>query len=144
MDDAPFDPARAVELDLRQGAIRLSDHAPRALVPMSSLLALLHSAGLDAARAFGHRLGEAATARIASRLGSPGAIAGASAEAVVTELGAELALLGLGSLSLERWGRAAVFAVAHAPAGAEARGHRNTEPAAPDQARDDREPRMPP
>ena len=45
---------------------------------------------------------------------------GASTEAWVEHVGGDLALLGLGNLSAERWGRVLVLAVANAPQGAEA------------------------
>ncbi|MEJ7729974.1 MAG: hypothetical protein WKG00_12230 [Polyangiaceae bacterium] len=45
------------------------------------------------------------------------AVRRASIEAVVEHLGGELALGGFGSLSLERWGRAMVLVVDHAPLG---------------------------
>ena len=43
----------------------------------------------------------------------------ASLEAVTEHLGGELALAGFGILSIERWGRAMVLVVDHAPLGAE-------------------------
>jgi hypothetical protein len=56
--------------------------------------------------------------RAAARLGNGGAAA-APVEAVIEHLGGELALTGLGSLGLERWGRALVLVVDHSPLGAD-------------------------
>jgi len=82
----------------------------RLLVPADALGALAAAAGAEATRAFGRALGEALGRRAASRLAAP-----ASADAVIEHLGGEMALAGLGSLSLERWGRALVVVIDESP-----------------------------
>src|SRR5262249_41229814 len=86
------------------------------LVPAEALLALAGAAGPEAAVAFARRLGEAMGRRVAARLS--GEVAAAPVDAVVEHLGGELALAGLGSLALERWGKAVVLVVDQSPLGA--------------------------
>jgi hypothetical protein len=83
-------------------------------VPADALIDLCRAAGDEAVSDFGRRLGTAAGRRIAERLGDA---SGASLEDVIEHLGGELALLGLGSLGLERWGRALVLTVDGGPFG---------------------------
>lgn len=118
-DSAPsFDPTAAVRFDLDRGRISLSDDEPQLLVPASVLVSLV--TGAMAARDVGRVLGGTLLARISSRLeasaeGAQGAgdtlsrFREASLETVVEWLGCELALTGLGSLAVERWGRALVL-----------------------------------
>lgn len=86
------------------------------LVPADALVDLCRSAGDEAVSDFGRRLGTAAGRRVAERLGDTSS---ATLEEVLEHLGGELALLGLGSLGLERWGRALVLTVDGGPFGAQ-------------------------
>jgi hypothetical protein len=112
-----FDPTRAVVFDLAQGQLRDDEGVARLNVPVDSLLRLCEAAGPDAVRDFGHTLGNEVGRRVLRRLGE--GAAGASTEAWVEHVGGDLALLGLGNLSAERWGKVLVLAIANAPAGAE-------------------------
>lgn len=112
-----FDPTRAVVFDLSQGQLRDDEGNGRLNVPADALLRLCLAAGAEARRDFGRGLGNEVGRRIRRRLGDGAANIGA--EAWVEHLGGELALLGLGNLSFERWGKALVVAVAGAPQGAE-------------------------
>lgn len=114
MAPPPFNPSHTVEFDLNRGQIALRDGGERVLVPADALLALCQSAGTEALVDFGRRLGTEAGRRAAERLGEA---RDASVEDVVNHLGGDLALLGLGSLGLERWGRALVLVVNHSPFG---------------------------
>jgi hypothetical protein len=82
-------------------------------------------------------MGEAMGRRVAARLAAPAAGAGAASaagdagaravraaplETVIEHLGGELALAGLGSLAMERWGRAMVLVLDPCPLGADASG----------------------
>lgn len=111
----PFDPSRSVAFDLNRGQITLKGGAERVLVPSDALLALCTGSGREESTDFGRRLGTEAGRRAAERLGD---IRSATPEEVVEHLGAELALAGLGSLSLEQWGRSLVFMVTGSPFGA--------------------------
>jgi hypothetical protein len=111
-----FDPSKAVRFDLTHGLVHLDGAGARVLVPADALLALAGAAGADAGAALARALGAAMGRRVAARLGDGGA-ASAPIEAVIEHLGGELALAGLGSLGLERWGRAAVLVVDEAPFG---------------------------
>lgn len=110
-----FDPSYALEFDFGRGQIRLANAGERVVVPSDALLALCQGASEDALRDFGRRLGTEAGRVMNDRLGEAWQ---ASLETVVEHLGGELALMGLGSLGLERWGQALVLAFSHSPFGA--------------------------
>jgi len=111
----PFDPSYALEFDLGRGQIRLANAAERVVVPCDALLALCQGASEEAVRDFGRRLGTEAGRLMNDRLGEAWR---ASLETVVEHLGGELALMGLGSLALERWGHALVLTFSHSALGA--------------------------
>jgi hypothetical protein len=116
MTDLRFDPSKAVTFDLAHGLVHLDGAPSRLLVPAEALAALASAAGPEASAAFGAAIGEAMGRRVASRLGE-GGVAAAPIAAVVDHLGGELALAGLGSLGVERWGRALVLVVDQSPLG---------------------------
>ncbi|MFO0757366.1 MAG: hypothetical protein U0359_12795 [Byssovorax sp.] len=116
-----FDPSEAVTFDFGRGLVALAGEggeAPRVLVPGEALATLCDAAGPSAAGAFGRSLGQAMGERVAGRLAGEAGVRGASVEEVVEQLGAELSLAGLGSLALERWGKAIVMVIARSPLGA--------------------------
>jgi hypothetical protein len=131
MAEPRFDPSKAVKFDLQHGLVHRDGAPPIVLVPLGGLLALCAAAGNEAGHVFGRAVGAAMGGRVASRLqvaageasaasegGAPaGAVRTATLDAVVEHLGGELALGGFGSLSIERWGRALVLVVDHAPLG---------------------------
>ncbi|NUP05154.1 MAG: hypothetical protein HOW73_03735 [Polyangiaceae bacterium] len=111
---APFDPARSVTFDLNRGHVELADGEAHVLVPVAALAAF--AAGESGARALGHAIGVGAIGRVAVHIAREGdprraidGIRGASLETVVELLGGELAVVGLGSLRVERWGSALLF-----------------------------------
>lgn len=109
-----FDPTRAIIYDLAGGQLRDDEGAPRINLPLFPLTRLLEQAGADAAADFGRGLGEQIGRRCAEKLPR-----GASMDAWTEHLGGHLALLGLGCLRLERWGRALVLRVTGVPEDAE-------------------------
>jgi hypothetical protein len=129
MPDLRFDPSKAVTFDLTQGLVHRDAHhegtavtrggdpaaqpVPQVLVPADALVALASAAGKEATETFARALGSAVGRRIAARLAGN---AGASpVEVVVEHLAGELAVGGLGSLTLERWGLAAVLVMDPSP-----------------------------
>ena len=110
-----FDPSYALEFDFGRGQIRMANAGERVVVPCDALLALCQGASDDAVRDFGRRIGTEAGRVMNDRLGEAWQ---ASLETVVEHLGGELALMGLGSLGLERWGQALVLSFTHSPLGA--------------------------
>lgn len=80
------------------------------LLPADALAALVRGADVETRRDFARRLGTEAGRRVAERLD-----ASASPESVVEHLGGEVALMGLGSLGFERWGRLLVVTVQGSP-----------------------------
>lgn len=107
-----FDPVHSVEIDLARGTLAVRDGGARVLLPVGALSALLGAASPEARKDFARRLGTEAGRRVALRLGDASASA---VEVVLEHLGGDLALLGLGSLGIERWGRALVFTVTGSP-----------------------------
>src|SRR5438093_1423720 len=103
MSHVRFDPSKAVTFDLSHGLVHLEGAPSRLLVPAEALGALAAAAGSAPTRAFGRALGEAIGRRAAL-----GLEATSGADAVLEHVGGEVGLAGLGSLSLERWGRALV------------------------------------
>ncbi|HEX4514267.1 MAG TPA: hypothetical protein VH054_12045 [Polyangiaceae bacterium] len=107
----PVDLSGSVRFDLHSGTVRLFDDEKGVVVPASVLAALVKSAPADAraqvARDFGAHLGRGAAKR--------GSILEAGLEEAATALAAQLALAGLGTCNLERWGRALVVHVTESP-----------------------------
>lgn len=122
-----FNPSEAVTFDLQFGHIHLDGAPTRVMVPAEALVSLCQAAGDEETAAFAHAIGEAAGRRIGVRLagGSAnrhGAAREAAFETVVHHLAGELALLGIGSVSAERWGKALVLIVDQSPFGADGDG----------------------
>src|SRR5260221_472483 len=117
MVGAPFDPAHAVRFDLGNGSVRAGGDERVVLLPASALEALAAGAPRETARVLGRAIGRAVGERVRAGLGSFDAARGASVEAFVGRLAGELALMGYGVASLERWGRALVLVVERAPVG---------------------------
>ncbi|HWA73148.1 MAG TPA: hypothetical protein VG937_12455 [Polyangiaceae bacterium] len=110
-----FDPSYSVEFDLGRGQIAVRGSSERVLIPADALAALCEGCDPEVRRDFARRVGTEAGRRAAERLGDPSR---AEIETVVEQLGGDLALMGLGSLGLERWGRALVLSVSGSPFGA--------------------------
>jgi hypothetical protein len=108
-----FDPTHAVRFDLPRGSVRTrGDDDPVLLVPTAALEDLILSAPPEAAEALGRALGAAIGRRAAARMGDPQR---ASIDTFVAQLAGEAAIAGVGSLSLERWGRALVVVIEDSP-----------------------------
>lgn len=115
MSPSPFDPTKSVTFDLAKGLVRLDDDSPRLLVPVNALLALTKSVGPAATASFARALGESLGERVARRLAGIDSLRASAPETVIDHLGGEMALVGLGSLSIERWGRALILVVDRSP-----------------------------
>lgn len=109
MTEPSFDPARALKIDLSRGQLTLQGSSGRVLIPTEGLIELLGATSADSIAAFGAGMGADIGRRISDRLGAE--IQQASVELYLEHLGGELALTGLGSLSVERWGKALVLCV---------------------------------
>jgi|GEM_PF-495735 len=113
-----FDPTRAIVYDLARGQLKDEEGASRLNLPMHLVARLCEQAGEAAASDFAQGLGGEIGRRVADRLGEE--TGGASVEAWTEHLGGQLALVGLGDVAVERWGRALVLRVSAAPEGASA------------------------
>jgi len=113
-----------VDFDLSRGRVdRRADAEAKGghdeqvvLVPVSALAGLEKIAGPEITKKFARSVGVAFGRRVAAKLGSADAVTGATLEAFVSALAGEIAVSGWGLLHLERWGRALVLVVEHAPA----------------------------
>ena len=107
----PVDLSGSVRFDLQSGTVRLFDDEKGVVVPASMLAALVKAASADArveiARDFGAHLGRG----IAKR----GRILEGGLDEAASSLAAQLALAGLGTCNLERWGKALVVHVTESP-----------------------------
>ncbi len=109
-----FDPTHSLEFNFDRGTVKLGGQSDRVLVPADILASLLKGADADTRKDFANRLGTEAGRRVGERIDAT-----ASIPDVVEHLGGELALMGLGSLGFERWGRALVVTVQGSPLRAE-------------------------
>ena len=107
VEHSSFDPKKAVGFDLANGQVCLSDNERAVIVPAGALSAVLAAAGETAARELGRAMGRTLGGRLGSVRDQP-------VENVVSLFARELAIVGLGTLSLERWGRALVITVSDA------------------------------
>jgi hypothetical protein len=113
MAAASFNPTHAIRFDLQRGSVRSGDGDERLLlVSSAALMDLARSAPSEAVEALGFALGSAVGRRASARIGDP---SGSSTEDFVTQLAGEIALAGLGVLSVERWGRALVVVLDESP-----------------------------
>jgi hypothetical protein len=112
-----FDMSGALRFDLARGRVSLTGGNERAaaqvVLPAEALTALWNSLSSAQLKDFGHTTGTVLGSRVAGRLGL--SLPGVEPRDVVEHLGGELALSGLGSLTLESWGRALVLAVVGSP-----------------------------
>jgi hypothetical protein len=110
-----FDPTRSVQFDLQTGQVRVGGSPPRLVIPADSVLRLVSSADETTMRDFAQQLGNEIARRATLRLGD---FSAASMESVTEHIGGEFALMGLGSVGLERWGQALVAVIEASPLGA--------------------------
>lgn len=121
----PFDLSRAVRFDLSRGTVHaFGDEGDdvegvrddrSVLVPVDALFDLVAAAGPEVSASVGRSIGEAMGARVARRLGGAGAVREASLERMVSAVAMEVGIAGLGAFGVERWGRAMVLSLEHAP-----------------------------
>lgn len=113
MDTSSFDPTRAVVYDLSRGQVSLQGRSPVLVLPAEALAQVCGRLDVAALRQFGGVLGKQAGTRIRERLNA----ATASLETMVDQLGGEVGLAGLGSLTIERWGQALLVRIEGCPLG---------------------------
>ncbi len=108
------DLTRALQFDLSKGTVRLDDGAS-VVVSAKSFGDLLAAVSADVRARIASELGASMGARLQKRSGGQAGVRQGTLEAVVSNLSAELALAGLGSCTLERWGRAMVMYINDTP-----------------------------
>ena len=122
-EHAKFDPQGEVTFDLPFGQVHIDGAPSRVMVPADALIALCESAGPQQVAELGRSIGDAIGRRMRQRLGGAAgevdakqqAVRSAPFEQVIEHLAGEVALIGLGSVSAERWGRALVLVVERSP-----------------------------
>lgn len=97
---------------LAEGRVATRERALQVVIPASALLQLQSELDVDQLVNFGAALGEEVAGRLLQEIPDPRT---ASAAVVVDHLGAQLAVMGLGSLSVEFWGEAMVFVLVGCP-----------------------------
>jgi|HubBroStandDraft_2_1064218.scaffolds.fasta_scaffold35529_2 hypothetical protein len=107
--------AEPVRFDLATGQVETDAGERLLLIPHSVLDELAETEGMQTASRLARGIGASIGRRVAGKLGSIDGVRGASLEAFVTELALQMAISGWGSPSLERWGKAMVVSVDHAP-----------------------------
>ena len=121
MHSPGFNPSDAISFDLRRGRVQIAGGTGHVLLPIDAILALLRETQPDVARDLGRNIGTELGQRVAAHLRrharGDGDLNFASATTVVDFLGGELALQGLGSLAVERWGRVLLFIIDDSPLG---------------------------
>ena len=115
MSQSPLDPTSAVEFDVRSGSVALRGSDRSVLVGVDVLIRFCEAAGAEATKDFARSVGTEAGKRLADALRD--GPEGATVESVVDHLGGDLAVLGLGSLSVERWANALLLVVEQSPFG---------------------------
>lgn len=108
-----FDPKAQLRFDVAAGAALDASNQRLLVVPCSALDELLKASGRKASSQFGGAVGRACGVRVATRLGGPAGVRKATPEILLSHLAGELGVLGLGQMSIERWGRAMLFVVAN-------------------------------
>jgi len=109
------DLSNAVRFDLPNGTVHLSDNEKGLLVPASVLASLLKTTPPDVRGQIGRDLGAHLGRAMARRVGGAPALLDGGLELAASTLAAELALAGLGTCALERWGRALVVQITGSP-----------------------------
>ncbi len=109
------DLSNAVRFDLPSGTLHLSDNEKGLLVPASVLVTLLKSAAPDVRGHIGRDLGAHIGRSMSKRAGGAQALLDGGLEGAATMLAAEIAVVGLGTCAIERWGRALVVQVNGSP-----------------------------
>jgi len=99
----------SVRFELPEGSVRVRGE-PVVVLPAQALETLLHASPAASRVDMGRDVGYVMGRMIAARLGGSDEVRSAPIEKVVTELATEVAMLGLGLVHFERWGRAALLA----------------------------------
>ncbi|MDB4994286.1 MAG: hypothetical protein JWM74_1718 [Myxococcaceae bacterium] len=119
----PVDLTSAVRFDLGRGTVKMGGAGQPSvgleeravLLPEDVLADLVAAAGPEVSAVAGRQLGASMGKRLADRLGGHLAVRDGSFEAVISALAAEVSVSGFGTVRMERWGRALVLVVEHAP-----------------------------
>jgi hypothetical protein len=109
-----FDPTNAVQFDLARGIVQGGGER-MLVIPASVLAEVSHAAGAAASHAIARSIGSACGERVAARFGGAEDVRSASIDDVLSHLAGELAIAGVGTTHLERWGRALVAVFGSCP-----------------------------
>jgi hypothetical protein len=104
-----------VDFDLARGRVDTGGDHRVVLVPVPVLSEMAKLAGLESIKEIARSVGVSFGRRVAAKLGSGDGVTRSSLEGFVSSLASEIAVSGWGALRLERWGKALVLVVEHAP-----------------------------
>lgn len=103
----------ALRFDLARGRVTVGSGAPGVLLPADAIASVCRHLNADVLTDLGRGWGNELGRRVAERLSSD--MPKLTTAEMVDHLGGELALAGLGSLSVEFWGHALILAVSESP-----------------------------
>jgi len=109
------DLSHAVTFDLARGSVSAMGSERTVLVPVDALFDLVSAVDAEVAESVGKGIGRAIGERLGRDLGGPEGIRKAALDSVINAMAFELSVAGLGVFGIERWGRAMVLVVEHAP-----------------------------
>ena len=109
------DLSHAVTFDLARGSVSAMGAERTVLLPVDALFDLVSSAEPEVAASVGKGIGQSIGERLAQQLGGADGVRGASLDTVINAIAFEFSVAGFGAFGIERWGRAMVLVVEHAP-----------------------------
>jgi len=110
-----FDLSPAVSFDLARGSVSAMGSERTVLVPVDALFDLISAVDSEVAESVAKGIGQAMGERLARELGGVEGVRKAALDAVINAIALEFSVAGLGAFGIERWGRAMVLVVEHAP-----------------------------
>jgi len=109
------DLSHVVDFDLARGSVSAMGAERAVLVPVEALYDLVSAAEPEAVASVARSIGQSMGERLAIRFGGVAGVRGASLDAVINAVALEFSVAGLGVFGIERWGKAMVLVVEHAP-----------------------------
>ncbi|WP_394823404.1 hypothetical protein [Pendulispora albinea] len=110
-----FDLSHAVTFDLARGSVRAIGAERTVLLPVDALFDLVSAVEPEVAASVGRGIGQSIGERLAEQLGGAEGVRASPLDSVINAIAFEFSVAGFGAFGIERWGRAMVLVVEHAP-----------------------------